>query len=82
MVIATFDVKNKKNKSYFFEKTFLFAKLSINIVDRILFVPFKQCENEFLKTKNLLENLRSHENYSYNKKSQICKKKTVSNGSF
>lgn len=49
MVIVTFKIKDKKEKSDFFEKTFPFANLRINVILKMLFFIWGNIDVNFLK---------------------------------
>lgn len=44
MILASFKVEDKFEKTQFFQKTFLFAKLIIKVVLRVLFLTFKNAD--------------------------------------
>lgn len=51
IVIASFEIINKEKKCYVFEKTFLSAKFSINVILKILLLSLSNVKVNFLKLK-------------------------------
>lgn len=51
MVIIIFVVKDKKNKFYFFKKTFLLFNLSMNVIFKMLFLALSNIKVNFLELK-------------------------------
>lgn len=47
IVIASFQIKNKKERSQFFEETFFLADISMNIALRIFFLTLSNVEINF-----------------------------------
>lgn len=47
MVLASFPVKNKLEKAYFFQKTFLLVDISIGLVLNIVFLFFQNAKIQF-----------------------------------
>ena len=51
IVVAGFLVMNKLGKAIFFQKTFLLADITINMVLRMSFLTFNNAEIQFAKKK-------------------------------
>ena len=51
MVIATFQVLDKLNCSWFFQKSFLLANISMEVVLGMLFLTFSNVDIQFAKKK-------------------------------
>lgn len=53
IVLASFQINDKLDKAYFFQKTFLLPLISINVIQEILFLIFNNANILFVE-KNLI----------------------------
>lgn len=60
MIIGSFQVEDKLEKAYFFQKTFLVANISIKVLVEMLIFTFSNTNKIFVdKKKTYLKNLYS-----------------------
>ena len=78
MVVAAFSMTNKGNGVRFFEKTFLMANISPEVIFGMFFSHFERCRHWFLRSRTPIEDLyyqrgpSDYQTYWVSRKEKVC----------